>query len=111
LRKKSQLSTTFKDLHATGKNKVVNDPYNRQRRQLEDELAKFTRLMLALDQPSIVQRIQAKHQRVQQALQRLQNGSYGFCERCHEQISQERLVLLPYTERCWRCQQAVEALP
>jgi RNA polymerase-binding transcription factor DksA len=37
------------------------------------------------------------------ALQRIDNGLYGHCEACDEPIKAERLVALPYTDRCINC--------
>lgn len=45
---------------------------------------------------------------VQQAIQRLQQGSYGVCVSCGYSIPFERLRILPTSERCARCQQSFE---
>lgn len=45
-----------------------------------------------------------KHlEEVQGALQRLEDGSYGVCERCHGRIEAERLDALPFTSLCIEC--------
>ena len=41
--------------------------------------------------------------RIRAALQRIRDGVYGFCTRCGEEISSERLDLLPATPFCKRC--------
>jgi DnaK suppressor protein len=38
-----------------------------------------------------------------QARQRLRNGSYGRCERCGGEIGTDRLLARPATRRCVRC--------
>ena len=43
------------------------------------------------------------------ALRRLQDGSYGTCERCAEQIPWERLEVLPMTGLCAHCQFLAES--
>jgi DnaK suppressor protein len=40
---------------------------------------------------------------VQAALQRLEEGSYGVCERCQKRIEEERLKVLPFTSLCIEC--------
>ena len=38
-----------------------------------------------------------------ETLQKMKQGSYGFCEECGKQIEIERLRLLPTTPFCVRC--------
>lgn len=40
---------------------------------------------------------------IEAALARIDEGTYGFCTKCGEQISEERLDLLPYTPFCRNC--------
>ena len=42
------------------------------------------------------------------ALQRIADGSYGICARCGEDISEDRLDVLPYTPICKNCATAAE---
>jgi DnaK suppressor protein len=37
------------------------------------------------------------------ALERMDHGTYGICENCHEPISPERLEALPYATTCLKC--------
>ncbi len=46
--------------------------------------------------------------RVERALARLDEGAYGQCERCGQEIPFERLEALPYATLCVRCQAEVE---
>jgi RNA polymerase-binding protein DksA len=45
---------------------------------------------------------------VRAALERLDAGSYGICERCGREISARRLEALPYATLCIDCQAAAE---
>jgi DnaK suppressor protein len=45
---------------------------------------------------------------VNAALQRLDEGSYGICARCGQQIAPDRLEALPYAIYCITCQSQVE---
>jgi DnaK suppressor protein len=40
---------------------------------------------------------------VNDALDRIEQGTFGRCENCHQEISRERLEALPYTRYCLRC--------
>src|ERR1700676_2286617 len=42
--------------------------------------------------------------RVDEALARLDTGSYGCCEACGGEISEKRLRALPFAERCTDCE-------
>jgi DnaK suppressor protein len=45
---------------------------------------------------------------VQAALGRFEQGIYGLCERCGEEIDPARLQALPYVALCMACQQHLE---
>ena len=46
---------------------------------------------------------QAELQQVEAALRRLEQGYYGICVVCGEDIEPERLAAVPYTDRCRTC--------
>jgi len=41
--------------------------------------------------------------KIQQALERIEDGSFGFCESCEEEIGAERLRVRPVTTLCIDC--------
>lgn len=43
-----------------------------------------------------------------EALQRIQEGTFGYCQGCDEPISQKRLKALPWALLCISCQQEAE---
>jgi len=45
---------------------------------------------------------------VMNALQRIDEGNYGECERCGEAIAEKRLEALPFARHCIDCQRVVE---
>ena len=49
------------------------------------------------------------YRRVQRALQRIEDGSYGICLACDEPISAKRLQAVPWAEYCLVCQGALDA--
>ncbi len=40
---------------------------------------------------------------IENALSKIENGKYGICEECQEQIDEERLDILPETNLCSDC--------
>ncbi len=49
--------------------------------------------------------------KIELALKRLDEGSYGYCEECGEEISMERLKVIPFALLCRDCQEAREQQP
>ena len=47
-------------------------------------------------------------EQIKQALQRLDDGTYGLCCKCGEAIPPERMEILPYAAICVRCQSQQE---
>ncbi len=44
--------------------------------------------------------------KIEKALERVENGTFGICERCGEDISEERLKARPVTTFCIECKAA-----
>jgi DnaK suppressor protein len=49
-----------------------------------------------------------KLQAIEDALERIDSGTYGICEMCEEEIAPERLEALPFTRLCVTCQGEIE---
>ncbi len=45
---------------------------------------------------------------IEEALKRLEAGTYGVCEMCEKLIMKERLEAVPFARRCIQCQSAFE---
>ena len=45
---------------------------------------------------------------IDDALKRLDDGSYGFCQQCNQPISMSRLKAVPYASLCIGCQRLKE---
>jgi len=48
-------------------------------------------------------------QRIDAALGRIQDGTYGLCSECKKSILIQRLKAIPYVETCLKCQEAIES--
>jgi DnaK suppressor protein len=46
--------------------------------------------------------------KIEEALHRLEEGTYGYCFECGEEISERRLRALPFAVRCKDCEEARE---
>lgn len=46
--------------------------------------------------------------KIKEALERIENGTYGICEECGEEISTERLKARPVTTLCIECKKKQE---
>lgn len=53
-------------------------------------------------------RDRGKLQAIENALDRIEEGEYGICEDCEEEIAQARLEALPFTRLCVACQEERE---
>jgi len=57
---------------------------------------------------SLVSNEQEAIYEIEEALKRLEAGTYGICERCEKPIRKERLEAVPFARFCVQCQSAVE---
>jgi DnaK suppressor protein len=48
--------------------------------------------------------------KIRSALERIENGTYGICESCGEDITPQRLKARPVTTQCIECKTKEEAL-
>ena len=49
-----------------------------------------------------------EYNRILQALEKIDDGTYGICEDCGQPISEKRLTSFPNAARCLVCQEAYE---
>ena len=75
----------------------IGDFYDHASTDRDRELA----LMLA-------DREREKLTHVDDALKRIESGTYGICESCEEEIDRERLAAMPFTKLCLSCQEDLE---
>jgi RNA polymerase-binding protein DksA len=47
-------------------------------------------------------------EQVDAALEKIENGTYGLCDRCHKAIAPGRLEALPYATLCIECAERLE---
>lgn len=59
---------------------------------------------------SILEMRNRLRQNIDEALVRLDEGTYGICSDCGVEISEKRLKAIPFARRCVACQEKVEML-
>jgi DnaK suppressor protein len=57
----------------------------------------------------LTDRDRSKLHSIDQALERIEEGTYGICESCEGEITAERLKAMPFTRLCVQCQSEREA--
>lgn len=68
-----------------------------------------TELFLREQDQAIQAGLVGELRKVDTAWQKLENGTYGYCDRCGIEIPQERLEILPFALYCIRCADDLEA--
>lgn len=51
-----------------------------------------------------------KLRNIDEALQRIEDGEYGICEECEEEIPLGRLKVMPFARHCVRCKSDLERI-
>jgi RNA polymerase-binding protein DksA len=58
---------------------------------------------------ALIDRLRGQLRDVERARRKIEDGTYGLCERCGQPISPERLEALPYSTLCVSCKQKESA--
>lgn len=59
---------------------------------------------------AVLEAVDVEREQVRAALARIEDGSYGRCVDCGEQIAEERLEARPEAARCLPCQAKLESV-
>src|SRR5437868_8595818 len=77
--------------------------------KIEVSAESLERRLLATDREFAVRALELESVKLREtraALNRIEDGDYGICQECDEDISQRRLAALPWAALCIRCQEA-----
>lgn len=91
----------------------IQNAENKLQQDIEEDPDQFDLANTRFQQEIVVGRLSHTKQRlaqVQAALTRLDEGKYGICARCGNEINPERLRAIPYTAFCVNCQERFERL-
>lgn len=78
---------------------------------IENAAEEFDRLQQQLNREVAIRNLDresAMLKNVQAALARLDNGTFGVCLRCDEDIPEKRLNAVPWAAYCVKCQEVVD---
>lgn len=113
--KKKEMET-FKKRLLEEKARVLNHSVEHQKDDLQiatEDLADEADLASVELNQSVSLRLKDRErmllQKIEEALQKVEAGTYGVCEGCEEPIEPKRLEARPVAELCIRCKEAQEA--
>ncbi len=84
-----------------------------QQRRLESAMDVGDQALMDLEQEmgiSLMEMRNRKRQLIDEALSRLDEGTYGICADCGVDISEKRLVAVPFAKLCVECQSQQELM-
>lgn len=105
LAKKAEVERTIAALTQAHPTPVTPTEANEGPRDSEDVATDFLEMQ---KEQSLLVNEQALLTLIDNALQRLENGTYGLCLQCGEEIPAARLEALPWAERSVACEVEVE---
>ncbi|MDE5591992.1 MAG: RNA polymerase-binding protein DksA [Helicobacter sp.] len=105
---------TFKEILLTKKNAILE--HNVQHKKNMEQIGNFsgdeadyaTMSMENILESSIFQKHYQELEYIEIALRKIENGLYGICEMCEEEIDHKRLKAKPYAKYCIICREIVE---
>ena len=84
---------------------------NRDGLTLETEPDIFDQVQSAADRALVIQALDRNSgllREIRAALERMREGTYGWCVSCDEAISRKRLSAAPWASRCLKCQELAD---
>jgi DnaK suppressor protein len=84
-----------------------------QRRRLESAMDVGDQSLMDLDRElgiSLMEMRNKRRQLIDQALGRLEDGTYGLCDECSVEINEKRLAAVPFAKLCVACQSKQELI-
>ena len=114
--KYKRLLVELRDHLIDGVNFLANDNLKRTSRDASGELSGYSLHMADAGTDnfdrefalSLVSNEQEALYEIEEALKRLEAGTYGVCEMCEKLIRKERLEAVPFARFCIQCQSGVE---
>jgi DnaK suppressor protein len=87
--------------------------HNREALAIETSADEFDRIQQAQERDFAMGAIDRESMRLREiraALERIENGTFGLCLNCEEEIAAKRLAAVPWTPLCIVCQEAAERI-
>jgi DnaK suppressor protein len=106
----TQLNSFRKVLEAKRK-ELLAGTSDREEILIENAAEEFDRLQQQMNREVAIRNLDRESKllkEVQAALRRIEDGTYGVCLRCEEDIPEKRLKALPWAAYCVSCQEAID---
>jgi DnaK suppressor protein len=116
LEKLKMSKTKFNDVRRVleaKRSELLNGISDRNEIRIENAAEEFDRLQQQLNREVAIRNLDRESRLlkdVQAALGRLEEGTFGVCLRCEEEIPEKRLKALPWAAYCVPCQQIMDRL-
>jgi len=110
---RKELLKKRQQLVAEAKNEIKNYLTGENRQVVETALDEGDWSVVDLSEDISLRKLTTHREsllRIDEALRKIDEGTYGICEDCGEEISPERLKILPYATLCRDCQEKHEMI-
>jgi len=107
---KNELNTFRKTLE-NKQSELENGSRNREALAIETSPDELDRIQHASNRDEAIgnlERSSSRMREVQAALQRLDQGTFGICNGCEENVSPKRLAAIPWAALCIVCQETAD---
>src|SRR5580693_8888811 len=104
---------SFRKTLKTRKAELGNGRRNREALAIETSADELDRIQHAQERDFAMEALDRETLRSREiaaALERIDNGSFGICLNCEEEIAAKRLAAVPWTALCIVCQEAAERI-
>ncbi|SES65758.1 transcriptional regulator, TraR/DksA family [Natronincola peptidivorans] len=106
------------DILDTLKRMEEHQPHNASMREATEELSAYdnhpadlgTEMFMAAMQSNLENNEKYRLNQIDEALEKIEIGSYGICQGCGDEIAVERLEIVPETNTCIECEKGEIAL-
>ncbi len=103
----------FQRMLETKKKELLAGTSDREEILIENAAEDFDRLQQQLNREVAIRNLDRESKllkEVEAALNRVQEGTFGVCLRCEEEIPEKRLKALPWAAYCVPCQEHVDRM-
>lgn len=107
---KTQL-TSFRRILEAKRNELQAGGSDREEILIHNEAEEFDRLQQQLNREVAIRNLDRESKllkEVKAALKRMDEGMFGVCLRCEEDIPEKRLKAVPWAAYCISCQEAID---
>lgn len=101
----------FRQLLEAKRDELLASTGDREEILIEHAAEEFDRLQQQLNREVAIRNLDREStllKSVQAALARIEDGSFGVCLRCDEEIPEKRLKAVPWAAYCVPCQETIE---